>query len=248
MTGWARRRFWAEVQVVPAPGGFAVHLDARPLRTPARAPLVLPARPLAEAVAEEWAGQGQVIAPETMPLTRAANSALDTVVPNRAAVEAELAGFGETDLLCYRAPGPTSLVARQAAEWDPLLDWAATALGARLVPVSGVMFAPQPAESLAALRGVLGRFDAFGLTALSDLVALSGSLVIGLAAATGHRPAAALWQATRIDEDWQAEQWGTDAEAAAQAGARRAAFLQAARLIALCADGHDPATPAREAR
>ena len=231
---WAPRRFWTAAQVVAEEGaGFTVTLDDRPLRTPARAPLRLPSRALATALAAEWDAQEGRIRPETMPLTRAANAAIDRVAPQRAAVEDELAGYGETDLLCYRAAAPAGLVARQAEAWDPLLAWAAEALGARLVTVEGVIHTPQPAPALEALRAALARCDAFALTALHEMVALSGSLVIGLAAVSGHRPAEALWEAAHVDETWQAEQWGEDAEAAALMAARRAAFLQARDFLTL---------------
>ncbi len=233
MTGWTPRRFWREVCVEPVAGGFGVRLDARPLRTPAKAPLVVPARPLAEALAAEWAAQGEEVRPETMPLTGAANSALDRVAPQCEAVIDEIAGYGETDLLCYRAAAPQALAARQATAWDPLLGWAAERFGARLVCVAGVMPTPQPTSALAALRAAVARFDAFGLTALHELVALSGSLVVGLAAAHGHARPEPLWQATRIDEIWQIEQWGEDAEAAAVAARREAAFRQALRFLRL---------------
>jgi chaperone required for assembly of F1-ATPase len=208
-------------------------LDARPLRTPAKAPLVVPARALAEALAAEWQAQEGQLRPETMPLTRAANAAIDRVAPQRTAVVAEILRYGETDLLCYRAAAPRGLAARQAAAWDPLLDWAAGRFGARLIPVAGVMPMAQPAPALAALEAAVARFESFGLTGLHELVALSGSLVIGLAAAHRADDPEALWQATRIDEDWQIEQWGEDAEAARAAAAHAAAFRQALHFLRL---------------
>jgi chaperone required for assembly of F1-ATPase len=230
---WAPRRFWTVARAEPAEGGHVVLLDARPLRTPARAPLLLPSRALAEAVAAEWDAQEGTVQPATMPLTRAANTAIDRVQPHRPAVEAEVAGYGETDLICYRAAAPEGLVAAQAAAWDPLLDWAAAALGAPLRPVAGVIHAPQPESSLAALRRAVAGFDDFGLVALHDMVALSGSLVIGLATAAGQEPPATLWERAHVDEAWQVAQWGEDAEAAAAMARRRAEFLQAVRFLAL---------------
>ncbi len=232
-SAWAPRRFWTAAEAAEAEGGFAVLLDGRPLRTPGKAPFLLPGRPLAEAVAAEWQAQEGVVRPDSMPLTRAANTAIDRVRPQRPAVEAEIARFGETDLLCYRAAAPAGLVAAQAAAWDPLLDWAAEALGARLHPVTGVIPAPQPEASLAALRRQLGRFDAFGLVALHELVALSGSLVIGLAAEAGREPPATLWERAHVDEAWQVAQWGEDAEAEATMARRRQEFLTAVRFLAL---------------
>lgn len=234
---WAPRRFWTSAGVAEAPGGFAVTLDGRPLRTPGRAAVVVPGRALAQALAAEWDAQQGTVQPATMPLTRAVNSAIDTVTPRRSEVEAEIARYGETDLLCYRAAAPAGLVALQAAAWDPLLAWAAESFGARLVTVEGVMFAAQPPAALAALHRALERFDAFELTALHELVALSGSLVIGLAAASGREAPEALWDKAHIDEAWQISQWGEDAEAAAAAALRRQGFLQAMRLIALARAG-----------
>lgn len=233
MTGWAPRRFWAEARAEPVAGGHGVRLDARWLHTPAKAPLTLPTAALAGAVAEEWAAQRAEVRPETMPLTRAANAAIDKVAPMQAEVVEVIAAWGGSDLLCYRAEGPAGLAARQAAAWDPLLDWAARDLGAPLAVTAGVMPCPQPGQSLAALRARVAACDAFALTALSDLVGLSGSLVIGLAALDGLRTGEALWEMSRIDEAWQEEHWGPDAEAARATAHRRADFLAALRFHAL---------------
>lgn len=233
MSGWAARRFWKEARACAVAGGHGVQLDARPLMTPAKAPLIVPSATLAHAIAAEWAAQEGQVAPATMPLTRMANSALDKVAPAHAAVVDEIAGYGETDLLCHRAEGPAELVARQAAAWNPLLDWAQAALGARLVPVAGVICRGQPPESLARLRAQVAAVDAFALCALHDLVALSGSLVIGLRAMQQGADMADLWARARVDEAWQEEQWGRDDEAAAQAQAREAAFMAARRFLDL---------------
>ena len=228
--GWAPRRFWTSARAEPVPGGFTVFLDARPLRTPAKAPLIVPTRALAEAIAAEWNAQGKTIDPHAMPLTRYANSAIDKVGPQFAEVAALVAAYGESDLLCYRAAGPEALRHRQAAAWDPLLRWAAEALGAPLAVTTGVVPVPQPADSVAALARAVHGLSPFGLAALHDLVAISGSLVIGLAVTRGLAAPEALWAASRIDEDWQAGQWGRDDEAAAVAAAKREGFLEAWRL------------------
>ncbi len=227
--GWAPKRFWSRSAVVPLDGGFGVTLDARDLRTPGRAQLVLPTRAMAEAIATEWDAQGDRIDPFQMPITRAANSAIDKVAVQRTEVVAHLAAYGDADLICYRAAAPAGLVARQATSWDPLLDYAAS-LGAPLRAVKGVMHAPQPPASLARLAALVGAETDFGLTALSELVALSGSLVIGIASVRGLASADALWLASRIDEDWEIEQWGVDAEAEAFATQRRLDFLQALKF------------------
>lgn len=234
MSGWARKRFWKDVETCVAEDGFGVVLDGRPLRTPAKAPLVVPTSALAEAIAAEWAAQEDTINPQQMPATRAANAAIDKVLGQKEEVSRLIAAYGETDLICHRAEAPKELVARQAAAWDPLVQWAAATLGARLEVTSGVMHRPQPPESLAAFAARLDALDAFELTAMHDLVAMSGSLVIGLAAAAGFLPPEELWRRSRIDEDWQAEQWGEDAEAKALAENRRAAFMDAWHFLGRC--------------
>lgn len=233
MSEWRPKRFWTEAAAVAAEGGHGVALDGRPVRTPARAPLVVPARALAEAIAAEWAAQGQHLAPDTMPLTRTANSAIDRLgEAARPAVVADLAGYGASDLLCYRAEAPAELAARQAADWDPLLDWIA-GQGAPLAVTRGVIPVSQPEESLAWLRARVAGLDPFRLAAFHDLVALSGSLVIALAVLDGRVAAEEGWRLSRLDEDWQIEQWGEDEEEARLTASRRAGFLDAARFLAL---------------
>lgn len=234
MSGWAPKRFWKEAGVEAAEGGFAVRLDRRAVKTPAKAGLVVPTRALAEAIAGEWDAQAGVVRPETMPVTRAANSAIDKVMPQLDEVRALIAAYGGSDLLCYRAEGPEALAARQAAGWDPLLDWSAAALSAPLVATVGVVHVAQPPDSLERLAARVGRFTPFELAAVHDLVALSGSLVLGLAVCEGRLDADAAWTLSRIDEDWQAELWGRDAEAADAAALKHAAFLRAAAFFRLC--------------
>ena len=186
---------------------------------------------LAEAVAAEWeARRGP---PARHALTRAANAAIDRVIPERAAVAALVAGYCESDLVCYRAPGPDGLIERQSAAWDPLIDWAETRFGARLVLAEGVMFVAQPRPALERLGAAVAAHDAWELTALHDLVTLTGSLLIGLAVSEGAIGTGEGWRLGRIDEDWNIAQWGEDAEAAARAEARRREFDEAARLLAL---------------
>ena len=230
MSEWKSRRFWTSAAVEPAPGGWQVTLDDRPLHTPGKLPLVLPARALAQAVADEWDAQTDVIDPNAMPLTRAANSAIEKVAAQFDAVAAMLAEYGATDLLSYRAHRPPVLVDRQAAGWDPLLDWAAETLGARLAVTQGVIPVPQDAAALDALGRQVRALDPWGLTALHDLVTLPGSLVMGLAVLQGRIDADTAFALSRIDEDFQAEDWGRDAEAEAMADARRAAMRDAERF------------------
>lgn len=238
MSGAARpKRFWTAATVEPVEGGFTVALDGRPLRTPAKAACIVPGRALAEALAAEWNGVGELLDPGAMPLTRAANTAIDRVAPNADAVRADLAGFAETDLLCHRAGFPEELAAREAEGWDPLLAWAGEALGARLIAVEGVMPEAQPPQAVARLSAELEPADPWELTALHDLVVLSGSLVLALAVSHGRLTAEAAWTLSRIDEDWQISLWGEDAEAAAAAETRRRAFRDAARLLDLLRRG-----------
>lgn len=227
------KRFYRTAEAAEAGGGWTVALDGRPVRTPAKAPFVLPGRALAAAVAAEWAAQEAEVRPASMPLTRAAMTAIDGTARAQEAVAAEVARYGGADLLCYRAAAPAELRARQDAAWDPLLDWAAATHGARLSVGVGVVHAPQPPEALARLAAAARRFEPFGLTALHELVALSGSLVIGLAVAEGRLPPGEGWRASRIDEAWQIERWGEDDEAATAAARRARDFAAAARLLDL---------------
>lgn len=234
MSVWTARRFWSTASAVPVEGGFTVHLDGRPVRTPLKAPLVLPTLGLAEAVAAEWQAQDGKVRPETMPFTRTANSAIDKVAAQQDEVVAMLAAYGDSDLLCYRAEGPADLVARQAAGWDPLLDWAAQALDAPLVATAGVIHIAQPGESLEALATQVSALSPFELSAFHDLVAISGSLVLALAVTHKRLSAEEAWSLSRIDEEWQISLWGEDEEAAEVAALKREAFLQADRFYGLC--------------
>jgi chaperone required for assembly of F1-ATPase len=226
-------RFWREAAVEPGPEGFGVRLDARTLMTPAKAPLRVPSHALAAAIAAEWAAVETVVRPEAMPLTRAANTSIDRLAPNPGPAVDLLADYGATDLVCYRAEHPDGLRARQFAAWDPMLAWSAQALDAPLVAVMGVMHAPQPQASLDALRKAVAAHDPFRLAPLAELVTLTGSLVLGLAVARGAIDAGTAWRLSRIDEDWQEERWGRDAEAAEAAAARRDALLAAERFLRL---------------
>jgi chaperone required for assembly of F1-ATPase len=226
------KRFWTRAEAVPDAGGHAIHLDGKPVRTPAKAPLILPTPALAQAVVAEWQAQGDRIDPAAMPLTRSANSAIDKVAPAQAEVARIVASYGATDLLCYRAGSPGTLVAAQMA-WDAPLDWAKSAIGVHLRVVQGVMPVAQDPAALAILGRRVAGFPPFELTALHDLVALSGSLVLGLAVADGALAADEAWRLSRIDEDFQIAQWGEDVEAAAAAARRQGDFLHAQRFLAL---------------
>ncbi|MFZ1726406.1 MAG: ATP12 family protein [Albidovulum sp.] len=236
MSGWGTKRFWSETSVVATDGGFRISLDGRLVFTPAKAPLVLPTRAMADAVAGEWAAQEGKVDPRRMPVTCSANAAIDKVTPQFDEVVDLIAAYGGSDLLCYRAEYPQELIARQAAAWDPPLVWAKQTFGARLAVTSGIVPVAQSVEALDRLTAEVQCFSAFGLVALHDLVGLTGSLVLGLAAAAGYEPAETIWSLSRIDEDWQAEQWGEDAEATQTAGRKRDDFLHAHRFLSLCVE------------
>jgi chaperone required for assembly of F1-ATPase len=224
MTEWAPKVFWNKAEVFDADDGFGVALDGRPVRTPAKSKLILPTRSLAVATAAEWAAQQETVNPLLMPYTRMANAALDKVSVQHAEVAMMLADYGDSDLLCYRADGPDDLVARQTATWDPMLDWARTILGVRLQVRTGVMHVPQDPAALAKLRDMVMAFDEFRLAAFHDLVTLSGSLILGVAAAKSARPADELWEMSRLDELWQIEKWGDDDAAIEAAEVKHQAF------------------------
>jgi chaperone required for assembly of F1-ATPase len=232
---WAPKRFWKAVTVEAVPGGHAIRLDARPVKTPGKTLLVVPTEALARAIAAEWEAQAGLVRPETMPFTRAANSALDKVAPQFDEVVGLLAAYGATDLLCYRATGPVELIALQNAAWDPVLDWCATALGAPLVSVAGVMHVAQPDPSIRRLHAMTAALTPFQIAAFHDLVMLSGSLVLAFAVTEGRLTPEQAWTLSRIDETYQASLWGEDDEAVALAETKRLAFHQAAAFWAVCA-------------
>ena len=226
------KRFYSDVTVAPEGEGHAILLDGRPIRTPGRASLIVPGPALAQAVAEEWAEQGETILPGAMKLTGIANAAIDLVSPDPAAFAAPLAAYGESDLLIYRAP-EADLAARQAAEWNPLLDWAEQQHAVEFALVTGVLHIAQPKETTDRLAAALHMHDPFTLAALSPIITIGGSLVVGLALASGTHDAEALWQAVTLDERWQEERWGEDAEATAAREARHADWQAAALFIDL---------------
>ena len=237
MSGWKAKRFWKEVTVAEAEGGHTVFLDARPIRTPAKAPLLLPSRSMAEAIAAEWDAVEGAVDPRVMPVTRRANAAIDKVAVQFDEVAQLIADYGGSDLLCYRAEGPAALAEAQARAWDPWLDWAADTYGARLTVTRGVVPVKQPAECLGRLAAAVRGTSPFQLTALYDLVGLSGSLILGLAATRDEFDAESLWTLSRLDEDWQIAQWGEDEEASANAARKRADFLQARHFWELSRPG-----------
>jgi chaperone required for assembly of F1-ATPase len=209
-----RKRFYREAGVVAGEGaaegaGFALLLDGKPVKTPARRALAAPARSLAQALAQEWNAQTDVIDPARMPLTRLANATIDAVADARAPVAAEIAKYLGSDLLFYRAEAPLGLVERQALAWDPVLQWAQASLGARFVLAQGVMHVAQPSEAIAAAARAIPT-EVWRLAAVSSIAALTGSALLALALNAGALEAEAAWAAAHVDEDWQMSRWGCD--------------------------------------
>ena len=230
MSGWVKKRFWADVTVAEADDGFAIELDGRRVKTPAKAPLVVPTRAFADVIAEEWRAQGEAINPASMPATRAANAAIDKVRGQMGEVAGLITDYGDSDLVCYRAEAPDRLVAREAEAWGPIVDWTAHRYGVQPIVCTGVVHVPQPAALLEGLRADVVRLTAFELTCFHDLVAMSGSLLIALAVIDRFDAPEALWAISRVDEEWQITQWGTDEEAEALTELRKRSFLDAARF------------------
>ncbi|MBA15920.1 MAG: ATPase [Sphingomonas sp.] len=230
------KRFWTEVTVAELDGsGFGIALDGRPVNTPGRVRLAVPTQALARAIADEWRAVDIQIDPRAMPLTGLANAAIDRIGPAADDFAAGLAAYGESDLLCYRADAPAELVARQAAHWDPLLDWAGQRYDVRFETVAGVMHRPQPEATTQCLSHAVRQRSPFELAGLSPLVTISGSLVAALAMLEGAATRDAVWAAAHVDEDWQAEQWGEDSLAQKTREAHRVDFDAGARFLALLA-------------
>jgi chaperone required for assembly of F1-ATPase len=210
------KRFYKSASVGSADGAFQVLLDGKPLKAPSGASFNLPTRALAEAVAEEWSAAGETVELHGMLLTRLAFAAVDSVAKNRDHVVEQVVGFARSDLLSYRAEYPSALIVRQEAVWDPYLDWAAERYGARLVTASGIIHTPQPDAAIAALEKTVRARDDFALAALHAATTLTGSLVLALALIDAHQNADAIFAAATVDETFQAEKWGRDAEAEAR--------------------------------
>lgn len=223
------KRFYQQVTVADG----AILLDGKPVRTPARAALVLPTPALAEAVADEWRAQGEEIDPRTMRLTGLSNAAIDRIAPDLAAFARPLVAYAESDLLCYRADAPPELAARQAEAWDPLLAWARARFDVHFTVTSGIAHAAQPDATIARLGEALAAYDAFHLAGLAPIVTIGGSLVTALALAEGEIDPDSAFDLTHLDELWQARRWGEDRLALEARAARKRDFMAAALLLAL---------------
>jgi chaperone required for assembly of F1-ATPase len=227
------KRVYKAVAVAEGENGFAVHLDGRTVRSPARRDLILPNRALAEAVAAEWDAQAESIDPRTMPFMSLVATAADRVEIQRDHVIETIAGYAGSDMLCYRAEEPADLVRRQNAIWDPLLDWTADALGARLRVTTGIMPVRQDEAALNAIQGVVAGYEPLAMTALHEITSIAGSVVIGLAVTEGHIDADAGVVAAQLDETFQIEQNGEEEEAVERLANLRADLLAAAEFLRL---------------
>jgi Chaperone required for the assembly of the mitochondrial F1-ATPase len=227
------KRFWKHVSVEPEDDAWAIRLDGRPVKTPARAPLAVPTSPLADAIAGEWRDIGENVDPRDMPLTGLANAAIDRVAPARDAFASSLAKYAEGDLLCYRADGPHALIERQEEHWDKLLGWARRRYDVDFVVTSALMHVAQPTATIERLSHAVSALDPFRLAGLSPLVTIGGSLIAALAILEKAISPEAAWDAVTVDERWQLERWGADAEAEVALENRRRDFLTAARFLDL---------------
>ena len=225
-----RKRFYAKAGVAAADGGFAVALDGKPIKTPSGRVVAVPSRTIAEIMAGEWEAQQETIDPTTMPMTRFANSVVDAVIDRVAIVRDDIAKYLQTDLLFYRAGHPEGLIAREAKYWDPVLFWAADELGAHFIMAQGIMHVRQPETAVAAACEVLPH-DPWSVAALHVVTTLTGSALLAVALHQGARDADEVWAAAHVDEDFNAEQWGADAEVVARKAARKLDFDAAVAIL-----------------
>jgi chaperone required for assembly of F1-ATPase len=225
-----RKRFYAKAATAEAAGGFVVTLDGKPIRTPSGRQVIVPVGEIADAMVAEWEAQKEFIDPLTMPMTRFANSVVDGVVERIDAVKEDVAKYFQSDLLFYRAGHPEALVAREAAHWDPILFWAADALGAHFILAEGIVHIRQPESAIAAARAALPD-DPWSIAALHVITTLTGSALLALALLRGVADQDQVWAAAHVDEDWNGEKWGVDEEGAARRAARAVDFRAAARIL-----------------
>jgi chaperone required for assembly of F1-ATPase len=231
------RRFYKEASAIADGDVWRIALDGKVVKTPARNPLSLPTRALAEAIAAEWNAQETKVKPDSMPLMQLASTAIDRVAPARDRIIAEMAGYAATDLVCYRADGPDDLVQRQSTHWDPLIDWLRERYDVSLQTASGVMAVPQSDQALAALTRAVAAQDDLCLTALGVMTGAAGSLAIGLALLEGRISPEDAATAAQLDELYQAERWGIDPEAEKRRANQKADLVAARRFLDLLATG-----------
>lgn len=227
------KRFYKDVALAPDDAGWQLTLDGKPTKTPAGRPVSIAHKRLADAIAEEWRGQGDKVDLASMPLTRLVMSVTDHVAPRLAATKADTLKYGETDLLCYRADTPERLVERQAAAWQPYLDWAATEMNAPLKVATGLVPVTQDEDALTSLGAVLHALDPYRLLIAHALTARFGSLVLALAVVDGKVSALEALDVSRLDEIFQAEIWGADGEAEKRTQVIRREVEDLARFLSL---------------
>ena len=225
-----RKRFYRQADIGETADGFAIALDGKQVRTPSGRPLTAPTPDIADGIAAEWNAQIENIDPLTMPLTRFANTVGEAVVDRVDAVAEDIAKYLGSDLLFYRAAHPEALVAREAAAWDPVVFWAADTLGAHFILAEGIVHVLQPDSAIAAARAALPA-DPWSIAALHVVTTLTGSALLALALNQGVLDADQVWAAAHVDEDWNSEKWGVDAEVAARRAARLVDFKAAAKVL-----------------
>lgn len=231
------KRFYKEVAFFQEDKGYFITLDGKKIRTPSRHNLKLPTRALAQAVADEWREQGEQIQPAAMPLTRLANTAIDQTRPQRTGMIEQAASYARTDLLCYRVAAPPDLADRQAAHWQPLLDWSEAELGAGLAVTTDLAPIQQPADSLLAIYTAVAGLDDFCLTGLNAATAACGSVIIGLALLHRRLDADEACALAELDERYQNERWGEDPDAMARRDSARRTIATASSFMVLSRAG-----------
>jgi chaperone required for assembly of F1-ATPase len=224
------KRFYKSVAVTDQLG---IALDGRNVKTPLKAALVLPTRPLAEAVAAEWDAQVEVINPHAMPLTKLANTAIDRATTEKSKIAAEIIEFAGSDMVCYRAESPAGLVKRQTTHWDPIIAWAEADLKVDFATVNTITHKRQSPRALQALEAHIKSLDPFSFVAVHNLSTLTGSALLAAMTAAGKITAGAAWLAANVDEDWQIETWGDDAEASARRAGRSKEFSACVAFVNL---------------
>ena len=237
MPEWKQKRFWKNVHVVSSEAGYFIKLDDKILKTPAKRQMMLPTEALAKNVASEWDEQVEEIDPTTMPFTKSANAALDKVSEQYEEVSSLLGEYGETDLLCYRADSPPELQKRQKTGWDPIINWAENTFKVQINCGTGIVYIPQNEKLFSETRKKINNLSIFELTALYDMVSITGSLILGLAIINGRLSADEAYQLSRIDEQWQLEQWGEVEEAQVASNLKNIEILHSEEFFAL-SDGN----------
>jgi len=237
MSEWKQKRFWKNVHVVSSETGYLIKLDDKILKTPAKKQMLLPTEALAKKVASEWDEQVEEIDPTTMPFTKSSNAALDKVSEQFEEVTSLLGEYGDTDLLYYRADSPPELQKRQKTGWDPIVNWAETTFKVQINCGTGIVYIAQNEKLISEIHIKINNLSIFELTAFYDMVSITGSLILGLAIINGRLSAEEAYQLSRIDEQWQLEQWGEDEEAQVASNQKNIAILHSEEFFAL-SDGN----------